>query len=1173
LRHSLDCRLTTTLHTHLPYPTQMTIRLNAIVITSLFLLLIAFTSTSSMTTLELLAQEKEAASSQDVNPITPDLPKIAPSSDEGEKALAGFRKPKGWVGELIAAEPDVANPVAFYIDYQGNLFVCESFRQGVGVTDNRSHDDTWVQADLAAMTVQDRINFHRKLLPDRGIEYEKKDDRIRLLKDLNGDGKFETSLVFADRFNRIEDGTGAGVLVRGNQAYYTCIPKLWKLTDENGDGKADKREALYDGFGVRVAFRGHDMHGLVIGPDGRLYFSIGDRGFHVETSHGLLANPECGAIFRCELDGSKLEVYAIGLRNPQELAFDQFGNLFTGDNNSDSGDKARWVYVAPGGDSGWRMFYQYLDDRGPFNRDKLWQPYQPSTPAYIVPPIINFADGPSGLTYYPGTGLDDSFNNTFFLCDFRGGPANSGVRTIRVERDGAFFKVADSGEPIWQILATDVDFGTDGYIYISDWVNGWNGEGKGRIYRFGDPKYLNSPQVKEVQYILKNGLQNVPSVKLSKYLAHSDRRVRQEAQFELANRGDVESLVQVASESESQLARLHAIWGLGQVARSAPGVLAAPKSKDDASAALTRLLTDSDTEVVIASLGTINDSFEAELTQESRKALLTLLETENLAVRYHTALAVGRAKMTEAFPAILKMLQENMDSSGFDTDPMIRHGGIMALKGIASADQLAALASNPSKSIRLATVVALRKQLAPQVATFLNDQDPAVAAEAARAIHDEPQLHQAALQQLADLLPNSRGEFPFEHRMLNAAYRLGRDRDSSAIVRYAADTSRDQALRLEALDMLNTWSKPKPNDRVLNRYLPLADNRPTEMLIASLKTALPALVASDETVRQKTLAVAAALGITEVVPMLTSLINNAKAMPRSRSEAIDALVGLEGNQAIDIVRGLVDDPAIEVRSTALRQLAVLEPSQAVSKLSQRIDSSDLHERQSAWDTIALLPKEASKSLLEKGVRSLLEGKLPKDTWLNVMEAATSKIDDKQADELAVFRKSLAAQDPLGNFLHVLDGGDAKAGAQLFYTRSELSCVRCHRIGNRGGEVGPVLTEIGKQKDRRYLLESVALPDAAIAQNFETAIIRTEDDDIFTGIVRQEKEGELQMVLADGRTVNIPLDAIAERRKGKSSMPLDLYKYLSDREFRDLIAFLASLDGTLVHEKEEGGHGL
>lgn len=1151
----------------------MTIRYHATVIARLSLFLLTFTSSHLTTNFNLSAQEKEETSTQDVDPIIPDPPKIAPASDEGEKALAGFRKPKGWVSELVAAEPDVANPVAFYLDYQGNLFVCETFRQGVGVTDNRSHDNTWVQADLAAMTVQDRINFHRKLLPNRGIEYEKKDDRIRLLKDLDGDGKFETSLVFADRFNQIEDGTGAGVLVRGNQAYYTCIPKLWKLTDENGDGKADKRETLYDGFGVRVAFRGHDMHGLVIGPDGRLYFSIGDRGFHVETPNGLLANPECGAIFRCELDGSKLEVYAIGLRNPQELAFDQFGNLFTGDNNSDSGDKARWVYVAPGGDSGWRMFYQYLDDRGPFNRDKLWQPYQPSTPAYIVPPIINFADGPSGLAYYPGTGLDDSFNNTFFLCDFRGGPANSGVRTIRVERDGAFFKVADSGEPIWQILATDVDFGTDGYIYISDWVNGWNGEGKGRIYRFGDPKYLNSPQVNEVREILKSGLQNIPSMKLTTYLAHNDRRVRQEAQFELANRGDVELLKKVASQSESQLARLHAIWGLGQIARSAPGVPADPQNKATASATLARLLSDSDTEVVIASLSTINDSYDAELTQEFRKSLLTLLESENLAVRYHTALAVGRTKMTEAFSAILKMLQENMDSSGFDTDPMIRHGGIMALKGIASAEQLAELASHPSKSIRLAAVVALRKQLAPQVASFLNDQDPAVATEAARAIHDEPQLHEAALQQLADLLPNRIGDFPFEHRMLNAAYRLGRDRDSSAIVRYAADASRNQALRLEALDMLNAWSDPKPNDRVLNRYLPLTQHRPMERLVASLRTSLPALVASDETVRQKTLAVAASMGITEVVPMLTTLVDNAEAAPQARSKAIDALVGLEGNKASDIVRKLIDDPAMEVRSTALRQLALLQPSEAISKLSQRIDAPDLYERQSAWDTIALLPKEAAQPLLEKGVRSLLEGKLPKDTWLNVMEAATSKIDDQQANDLAAFRKSLAAQDPLGNFLHVLEGGDAKAGAQLFYTRSELSCVRCHRIGNRGGEVGPVLTEIAKQKDRRYLLESVALPDAAIAQNFETAIIRTEDDDIFTGIVREEKEGALQMVLADGRTVSIQLDSIAERRKGKSSMPLDLYKYLSDREFRDLIAFLASLDGTQVQEKEESGHGL
>ncbi len=60
------------------------------------------------------------------------------------------------------------------------------------------------------------------------------------------------------------------------------------------------------------------------------------------------------------------------------------------------------------------MMYQYLPDRGPFNRDKIWQPFSSDTPAYIVPPIENISDGPSGLTCYPGTGLTGDFANCFF---------------------------------------------------------------------------------------------------------------------------------------------------------------------------------------------------------------------------------------------------------------------------------------------------------------------------------------------------------------------------------------------------------------------------------------------------------------------------------------------------------------------------------------------------------------------------------------------------------------------------------------------------------------------------------------------------------------------------------------------------------------------------------------
>ena len=216
--------------------------------------------------------------------------------DAKQWKVIAFRKT--WQISLFAAEPDVANIVAFDVDNQGRVWVCESFRQNRGVTDNRGHDETWLKRDLAAQTVQDRIDYHLELLGDQAATYTEQDDRIRLLIDSDSDGVADQATVFADHFNRLEDGTGAGVLARGNEVYFTNIPKLYKLVDADADGVADERVVMSDGYGVRVAFRGHDMHGLVIGPDGRLYFSIGDRGYHVMTQEGkLLHDPASGAVF------------------------------------------------------------------------------------------------------------------------------------------------------------------------------------------------------------------------------------------------------------------------------------------------------------------------------------------------------------------------------------------------------------------------------------------------------------------------------------------------------------------------------------------------------------------------------------------------------------------------------------------------------------------------------------------------------------------------------------------------------------------------------------------------------------------------------------------------------------------------------------------------------------
>ena len=73
---------------------------------------------------------------------------------------------------------------------------------------------------------------------------------------------------------------------------------------------------------VRFSLSGHDMNGFALGPDGRIYGTIGDRGFNIVTREGVKYEyPDQGAVFRFDPDGSNFEVVHTGLRNPKEIAF------------------------------------------------------------------------------------------------------------------------------------------------------------------------------------------------------------------------------------------------------------------------------------------------------------------------------------------------------------------------------------------------------------------------------------------------------------------------------------------------------------------------------------------------------------------------------------------------------------------------------------------------------------------------------------------------------------------------------------------------------------------------------------------------------------------------------------------------------------------------------------
>ena len=265
----------------------------------------------------------------------------------------------GYEGYTWVSYPHVENSASLDVDPKGRVFVAEANRFKFGVQDLRGAR-YMIARDFQSRTLDDRQKMYEDFSNEIPMSwYTDVADRLIRLEDKDGNGVADIRTVFSADFNETLDGISFSVLAERDAVYFTCIPALRRLTDSDDDGIADTNEKIVNGFGVRISFTGHDLHGIIRGPDGRLYFSVGDRGYHVTDSTGQVhAAAGSGAIFRCESNGSSFEVVAHGLRNPQEIAFDQFGNLFTFDNTGDIGDEARIVYVLENSDSGWDMSHQ-----------------------------------------------------------------------------------------------------------------------------------------------------------------------------------------------------------------------------------------------------------------------------------------------------------------------------------------------------------------------------------------------------------------------------------------------------------------------------------------------------------------------------------------------------------------------------------------------------------------------------------------------------------------------------------------------------------------------------------------------------------------------------------------------------------------------------------------------
>ena len=1065
----------------------------------------------------------------------------------------------------------VADPIALDIDDQGRIYYTRANRPKHSEFDIRAHQD-WEIASIQMQTVEDRRAFLRATLsPEKSEQnewladlnedgsHDWKDltiekEHIYRVEDTDADGVADlTQLVVHDFNEEVTDVAGA-VLAEGDDLFVGVAPDLWRIKDQNGDGIADKTTSISHGYGVHIGFGGHGMSGLEMGPDGRIYWGIGDIGFNGTGPNGSeWKYPNRGVLVRANPDGSDFEVFAMGLRNTHEFTFDEYGNLIGQDNDGDHpGESERLVHLVDGSDTGWRTNWQFGKYKDPDNNDyKVWMDEKMYVPrwdgqaAYIIPTIKNFVNGPTGFLYNPGTALSPAWQKTFFVVSFVGNPARSGIHSFKLKSKGATFELGEHQEILGGVLATGIDFGPDGAMYLGDWIEGWEPQDDGRIWKLDAPDGASWGERQQTKTLLAEDFSEHSDERLGELLKNPDQRVRQKAQFALAKReGDGAAIFQQAIEQkEHQLARIHGIWGISQLARQAAHY----------AEALLPLLTDEDPEIRAQAARWLGDVRYS----KAGEALLPLLKDQYPRARFFAAEALGRIAYAPAIQPIIDLLEANNDE-----DAYIRHAGSLALARIGQAKPVVALADHPSRAVRIAAVVALRRMQNEGIVDFLDDEEELVVTEAARAINDDFSIEKA-LPALGNLLTTT--SFQNEallRRAINANLRVGNKAALQNLIDYAQQSSQPLAMRAEALDAIGTWTNPSVLDRVTGRYRKKIERIP-EPVIQQTAPILTQLTGNQEpTLRLSAARALGKLGATEAAPTLLARLKQ-DTDPNVRIAALEALAQLGGEPASQAIEQALSDQEKRVRIAALDQLteADLPADQMTTLLSDVIDTRTTEERQAALLTLATLPLENTQPVLEDLMQQLANGKLPPGIQLELSEAIDSTHSEALKDRLAEIRSDQSSDAIAASYQDALYGGDPERGQTIAFRNSTAQCMKCHSYDDYGGSAGPRLNGVGSRLSREQLLEALIEPSARLAHGYGTVILEMKDGQKISGILQDESDTELTVKVGNQPEQVLRKENIAKRTNAPSSMP-SMKNYLTKKEIRDLVSLLATL-------KEEG----
>ncbi len=559
-----------------------------------------------------------------------------------------FTVPDGLTVEVAAGPPLVNRPITMAFGDSGELYVADS---------SGSNDPVEKQ-------VKDRTH------------------RIVRLTSSKGDGKFDKSTVFADKMMFPE-----GTMWLDGSLYVSAPPQIWKLTDTDGDGVADKREVWFDGKTLTGC--ANDLHGPYAGPDGFIYwckggfaeqrFKLGDgRDFVSSASH----------LYRMRPDGTGFEaVITAGMDNPVDVVFTPSGErLLCGTflQNPANGKRDGIYHAVYGGV--WGKEHRCLKGH-------------PRT-GPLMPVMTQLGPAAAcGLEMSRLAGWGDEWRGNLFACNFNLRKVTRHILTP----DGATFRTTDSDLLVsdqTDFHPTDVieDERGTGSLLIAD-TGGW--------YKICCPtSQLVKPDVLGAIYrVRKNDALPVPPVvhhfsgliRNNNKLASDNPAARKEALREIFDNGDggkgddgVKFLTRTFTRSEYSLNhRLVGIWAISRIPSEA------------ARAAVRRGLAQKEAELRTAAALSIALWRDKGATD----ALIPLLADADLHTRRAAAEALGRIGDKRAVAPLLAT-----DTAG---DRFLEHSVAYALYEIGDIASLANTAAGPGKIAHGMLTVSLNTKPAP----------------------------------------------------------------------------------------------------------------------------------------------------------------------------------------------------------------------------------------------------------------------------------------------------------------------------------------------------------------------------------------------------------------------------------------------------------------------------